>query len=81
VDRKDRLGVAIGAAVGAGVGAAAYGVIGGIGVAIGGTAFGLTLLPFCGFGAAAAALLCAVYRLGRVGDPERHGSLKRVADD
>jgi hypothetical protein len=53
------------AGAGAGVGAAAYGVFGGVGVAAGGTAVGITLGPFIAIGAGIGLAGYGVYRLGK----------------
>ena len=53
------------AGAGAATGAAAYGVIGGVAIAVGGTAFGITLLPFTVIGGAVALAGYGIFRAGK----------------
>lgn len=55
----------ISAVVGGGVGAGAYSVIGGIGIAVGGTAVGVTVGPFVVIGAGLGAAAYGLVWLGK----------------
>lgn len=63
---------------GAGVGAGVYGVIGGVGLAVGGTAVGLTLGPFIAIGTGIGTLGYGIYWLGKeVGGKAKPGKVRR----
>ena len=56
----------------AAVGAGAYGVIGGIGIAAGGSAIGITLCPFIAIGTGCGLAEYGIYRLGKqVGEKDK----------
>jgi hypothetical protein len=62
---KDGLKAAIAGVGGAGAGAATYSVIGGVGLAIGGTAVGITMGPFITIGAGLGLTAYGFYWLGK----------------
>ena len=71
-DNKSALSAAGSAGAGAIAGAVAFKAVGGIGVAAGGTAFGLTVGPFIAIGAGVGAVGYGLYWLGKqVGRKDR----------
>ena len=62
---KDGLKTVIAGVGGAGVGAATYSVIGGVGLAIGGTAVGITMGPFIAIGTGLGLTFYGLYWLGK----------------
>lgn len=62
---KDGFKAATAGVVGAGAGAATYGVIGGVGIAVSGTAVGITIGPFVAIGAGLGLAGYGLYWLGK----------------
>lgn len=62
---KDALKTVVAGGIGAAAGVGAHGVIGSIGIAVGGTAVGVTLGPFMAIGAGVGAASYGFYWLGK----------------
>jgi hypothetical protein len=71
-DMKQEAGKAVGiGTAGAVVGAGAHALLGSVGLAFGGAAVGVTLVPFMAVGCGLALFGYGMYRLGRIGRKDR----------
>lgn len=83
-NQKDIVKDAASPVVGGVIGAGAYATLGGVGVTVAGTAFGVTLGPFIVGGAILGVVFRGVYRLGKASySSARHsrtGGTNKIAD-